>query len=431
MNSATQPLQSTLAALEAGPVRPADEADEVMGVIPRVEIEPETEEHVAAILRFADERGLAVLPRGGGTHLTMGNAPRSGDILLSMARLNQILEHTPHDQTVTVQAGVRLDDLQAALARTSQWLALDPPHALDATIGGLIATNVSGPRRLRYGGVRDQLIGLRVVLPDGTIARGGGKVVKNVAGYDLPKLYCGALGTLGIVVAASFRLYPLAVESRTVVIEEASPAPLCDLILRILASQLVPSALDVLGATESPTHTLAVRFESGVAASVEEQVTAALEMAGGDAAGVRTLADEDEAVFWRDAQTLAVVADPDAIECEVKASLLPAEVAGWLDELVAGATSARANASWAAHAGHGLVMARLAGSLDALAQAIPPLREAAQRRRGTLVVTEALPALAARVDVWGPVSAPDVMRRLKQQFDPHGILNPGRFASGI
>ena len=462
MNTSTESLQSALASLAVGSVRPADETDAVMGVRSRVVVEPETEEEVAALLRCADERRLAVLPRGGGTHLTMGNAPRSGDILLSMARLNQIIEHTPHDQTVTVQAGMRLVDLQAALGRTRQWLALDPPHTPDATIGGLISTNVSGPRRLRYGGVRDQLIGVRVVLPDGTIARGGGKVVKNVAGYDLPKLYCGALGTLGIIVAASFRLYPLAVASRTVVIEARSPAPLCDLVVRILASTLVPSALDVLGATDTEAHTLAVRFESGVAEAVDEQVAAVLAMAGGDASGVRTLADEDESAFWHDSQRLALATDavgasggrpPAPAACTLKASLLPAEVAGCLDDLAAGAVSAGIHASWAAHVGHGLVMVRLAGrpvdaprhsassttgaagsaptTLDALASAILQLREAAKRRRGTLVVTDAPPALASRVDVWGPVSAPGVMRRLKQQFDPHGILNPGRFACDI
>lgn len=433
MNTSTQSLQAALAALGAGQVRAAEETDAVMGVRPQVVVEPETEEEVAAVLRFADERGLAVLPRGGGSHLAMGNAPRSGDILLGMARLNQIAEHTPHDQTVTVQAGLRLADLQAALGKTRQWLALDPPHAPDATIGGLIATNVSGPRRLRYGGVRDQLIGIRVVLPDGTIAKGGGKVVKNVAGYDLAKLYTGALGTLGVVVEASFRLYPLAMASRTVVIEAASPEPLCDLVLRILASTLVPSALDVRGAMDAATHTLAVRFESGVEAAVDEQVVAVLDMVGGSG-GVssgRAISGEDEAVFWHDG-TLTPNSTARSAACTLKASLLPSEIAGWLGELAASAASASIQAAWTAHAGHGLVMVGLAGgSLDALAGVIPQLREVAQRRRGTLVVTEAPPALASRVDVWGPVPALEVMRRLKQQFDPHGILNPGRFVGGI
>ncbi|MGH2514060.1 MAG: FAD-binding oxidoreductase [Ktedonobacterales bacterium] len=474
MNISTQPLHSTLASLAAGQVRAATEADAVMGVRPQVVVEPETEEDVAALLRFADARGLAVLPRGGGTHMATGGIPRAGDIVLSLARLDAIVEHTPADQTITVQAGLRLADLQAALARVGQELALDPPVAPTATAGGLIATNVSGPRRLRFGGVRDQLLGVRVVLPDGTIAKGGGKVVKNVAGYDLAKLYTGALGTLGVIVAASFRLYPLAAASRTVVVEAASPAPLCALVLRILASTLVPSALDVTGTTAATVaHTLAVRFESGVAEAVDEQVAAVLGMASGNEFSGRTglhravLQDDDEARFWHDSQNLALTtaivgasggrppAAPDIVgalpaapaadgansvgasggcppaACTLKASLLPSEITGWLSTLASSATAAQVRADWAAHAGHGLVMVRLAGSLDALADIIPHLREAAQRRRGTLVVTEASPALASRVDVWGPIPALEVMRRLKRQFDPHDTLNPGRFAGGL
>src|SRR5258708_5692323 len=148
--------------------------------------------------------------------------------------------------TVTVQAGLRLVDLQSYLARARQWLALDPVLSPGATIGGIISTNVSGARRLRYGGVRDQIIGIRVVLSDGTIAKGGGKVVKNVAGYDLPMLFTLALGTLGVIVAATFRLYPLRASSRMVVLTASTPAPLCVLAVRVIASTLEPNVLDVM-----------------------------------------------------------------------------------------------------------------------------------------------------------------------------------------
>ena len=430
MNVSTQSLQAALSAVAVGRVRPAEEGNAVLGIQPRMVVEPDNEDEVAALLHLANERELAVLPRGGGTHLTMGCPPRSADIVLSMARLSHIVEHTPHDQTVTVQAGVRLIDLQAALGTTRQWLALDPPHAVNATIGGLIATNVSGPRRLRYGGVRDQIIGVRVALPDGTIAKGGGKVVKNVAGYDLPKLFTGSLGTLGVIVAASFRLYPLAAASRTVVIEAGSPDPLCDLVLRVLASTLVPSALDVMGASDRTTHACAVRFESGVEAAVDEQVTSILSMAKGISEG-HSLSGEDEAAFWRDSQTLATDSDSGEQTCLLKASLLPSEIAGWLGELATLAVSHRARAQWAAHCGHGLITVRLTGPLDGLTRLISPLREAAHARRGTLVITEAPLALASQADLWGPIPALGVMRRIKQRFDPHGILNPGRFVGGI
>jgi len=170
-----QSLQETLGALVGDHVRPATESDLVAGVQPQFVVEPGKEEEIAKVLAFADREGLKVLVRGGGTQLNTGLPPTDGDVLLSMARLNTVVEHAPHDMTVTVEAGLKLIDLQAHLARTRQWLALDPALDPNATIGGIISTNLSGARRLRYGGVRDQIIGIRVVLPDGIIAKGGGR----------------------------------------------------------------------------------------------------------------------------------------------------------------------------------------------------------------------------------------------------------------
>ncbi len=228
MTQTAATLQARLDELAPGQVRPAEAHDAVLGVQPLVVAEPSSAETLAALLAFADGEGLRVLPRGGGTHTGMGFPPTGGEIALSLAALNAIIEHAPHDQTVTVQTGLPLARLQAHLARTGQWLALDPPLRPGATVGGLIATAVAGPRRLRYGGVRDQILGVQVALADGTIARGGGKVVKNVAGYDLPKLFTGALGTLGVVLSASFRLYPLPADSRTLLCAAPQPEPLFD-----------------------------------------------------------------------------------------------------------------------------------------------------------------------------------------------------------
>ena len=226
MSISTQSLQSALEPLVGDWVHAATDADSVAGIQPQVVVEPANETEIAAVLAFANKNGLRVLVRGGGTQLDMGLPPRGGDILLSTARLNRIVEHVPGDLVVIAEAGLPLATLQEALAKTNQWLALDPDLAPEATIGGLVATNATGPRRLRYGGVRDQIIGIHVVLPDGTIAKGGGKVVKNVAGYDLPKLFTGAMGTLGVIVSATFRLYPLPVASRTMHISASSVTPL-------------------------------------------------------------------------------------------------------------------------------------------------------------------------------------------------------------
>src|SRR5947208_8603975 len=274
MKVSTQSLQETLGSLAEGGVQLATESDVVTGVQPYVVAAPGSEQEVASVLAYANREGLKVLVRGGGTQLNSGLPPRDGDILLSTTRLNQVVEYAPHDMTVTVQAGLSLVDLQSYLARARQWLALDPILSPGATIGGIISTNVSGARRMRYGGVRDQIIGIRVVLSDGTIAKGGGKVIKNVAGYDLPKLFVGALGTLGVIVAATFRLYPLRAASRTVLLTAPTAAPLCDLAVRVLASTLEPTTLDVISApAASPDCMMAARFETEPESANEQAST--------------------------------------------------------------------------------------------------------------------------------------------------------------
>ncbi len=329
---------------------------------------------MASVLAYANREGLKAIVRGGGTQLNTGLPPRDGDILLSTTRLNQVVEYAPHDMTVTVQAGLSLVDLQSYLARARQWLALDPILSPGATIGGIISTNVSGARRLRYGGVRDQIIGIRVVLSDGTIAKGGGKVVKNVAGYDLPKLFTGALGTLGVIVAATFRLYPLRAASRTVVLTASTPAPLCDLAVRVIASTLEPTVLDVMS-------------------------------------------------LWATTRPLG---QPDLTPQSTRASTGGLYVMAVRFELEPESADEQA-------AGHGLIFARLAGDEAALVTAVDQLRSAASVGQGSLVVVDAPPALASKVDVWGtlPGQTFEVMRRLKVRFDPNYTLNPGRFVGGI
>lgn len=432
MSTSTQSLRAALAERAPGAVAEATEGDAVAGVRPRMVVTPGSEEEVAAVLAFADREGLKVLPRGGGTQLGLGFPPSGGDILLSTARMRAIVEHAPHDQTVSVLPGLPLADLQASLARTRQWLALDPPVGPAATLGGLIAANPSGPRRLRYGGVRDQIIGVRVALADGTIAKGGGKVVKNVAGYDLPKLFTGSLGTLGVIVGATFRLYPLAAAARTLTLRSPDLAALGDLALRVTASQLVPAAIDIAGASDDDPATFAVSFETGGDAAAEEQASEALALAGSLGATARTLSGAAEDAFWEQLDAgLAPSPSTAGISLLLKASVVPTGVARWLARLGTAMREGDVRARWRAHAGHGLIFARLEGTAEALIALVEPLRAAARAERGSLVVADAPPAIASRVDVWGPSAALDVMRGLKARFDPHGTLNPGRFVGGI
>ena len=217
-----------------GRVLDATEADAVDGVQPRFLAEPGSVEEVAEVLRAADAAGLRTVARGGGTKLGWGNPPDGVELVLSTARLGRVLEHAAGDLVTRVQAGVRLADLQAELAPAGQLLGLDPPEA-EATVGGIVAANASGPRRLRYGTVRDLLIGVTVVLADGTVAHAGGKVVKNVAGYDLGKLYTGSLGTLGVVVEAIFRLHPVPAAAAVVAAEVEGPEQVGSAVRALLA----------------------------------------------------------------------------------------------------------------------------------------------------------------------------------------------------
>ncbi|GAC1584816.1 MAG: FAD-binding oxidoreductase [Ktedonobacteraceae bacterium] len=433
MSLSIQSLQSALEPFVGRWVRPAVDEDSIAGVHPQVIVEPGNEEEVAAVLAFANKEGLRVLVRGGGTQLGLGAPPTGGEIVLSTIRLNTIVEHVPHDLVVTAQAGLPLATLQAALKQTNQWLALDPDLAPEATIGGVVATNATGPRRLRYGGVRDQIIGIRVVLADGTIAKGGGKVVKNVAGYDLPKLFTGALGTLGVIVSATFRLYPLPIASCTVHITASSIASLCDLAIRILSSTLVPTIIDVQGDTANTNmYTMAVRFEMGQEA-VEAQTATLLAMAAEakkDTIQTAQLLEGDaETQFWSQTALSKNGIDATKTSLTLKTSLLPTEVTHWLAHVEQVCQEQQIYATWRAHAGHGLVFVHLTG--DDLISAVDELRQEALKRRGSLVVTDAPATVAQQVDIWGPVPALDVMRNLKARFDPHNTLNPGRFVGGL
>ena len=169
------------------------------------------------MMKLAAREGLAVAPRGGGTKIHIGDPPRRLDLILSTARMNEVLEHTPGDQIIRLEAGVKLEDLQQHISDSDQMLAIDPPES-GATIGGIVAANASGPKRYRYGTIRDLIIGITVVLHDGTVAKAGGKVVKNVAGYDLSKLFTGSLGTLGVIANTNFRLNPRPGVARTLAV---------------------------------------------------------------------------------------------------------------------------------------------------------------------------------------------------------------------
>src|SRR6266446_5261552 len=238
------PFCSSIIAL-LGPehVRPAGQADAVSGVRPKLVIDPGTEKELAEVLRLSNEAGLAVIPRGGGTKLGWGNPPSRADLILSTARLGEIIEHAWADLTVTVQASCTIQRLQETLAQHGQRLALDPLWPEKTTIGGVLSTNDSGGLRLRFGALRDLVIGVTIALPDGTLASSGGKAVTNVAGYALPKLVTGALGTLGVIVRAVFRLHPLPRNTRSFSISAADAEVTQRFVLAVQDSKLAHTFL--------------------------------------------------------------------------------------------------------------------------------------------------------------------------------------------
>jgi glycolate oxidase FAD binding subunit len=406
------------------------EHDVVAGVLPHVVVEPVHEEQLAAVLSFANSEGLKVLVCGGGTQLGTGAPPTGGDMLLSTARMTGVVEHAPGDLTATARAGTTLTDLQRHLSGAQQWLALDPVLPPNATIGGIVATNASGPRRLRYGGVRDQIIGIRMVRSDGVIAKGGGKVVKNVAGYDLPKLLTGSYGTLGVIVAATFRLYPLPPGSATVVLHSSDLASVCAVALEAQNATLTPSSVDIVTPIAGASlFILGVRYES-LQEAADDQARSFVELTGSLGATARTLRGAEEANWWRQ-QDENQLSPGAATSIALKASVLPGDVTFWLDALHKVCNDHSVSARLRAHVAHGLIFTRLTGRDTALGACVEPLRTAASSRRGSLVVVEAPLGPTRQLDVWGAIPSLEVMRRVKAQFDPQQTLNPGRFVGGI
>jgi glycolate dehydrogenase FAD-binding subunit len=416
-----------------GLVETADGSYEVDGVAARFLARPRSVSEASQVLRAAAADGLTVTFAGGGSKLGLGNPPERADLVVLTGGLDQVLEHAAGDLVVRAQAGVRLADLQATLAPAGQWLALDPPEPR-ATVGGVVAANASGPRRLRYGTVRDLIIGITVVLADGTVAHAGGKVVKNVAGYDLAKLFCGSLGTLGMIAEVIFRLHPLPAAAAVVTVQVETPEQAGRAVQRLLRSTLEPSAVELVVDDWGWPGRLTVVFE-GIPPGVEAQAATAAEL----------LAQVGEAAVAGPGATDAALSQLGARPFEkaafaLKAAFPPAELPGVLGDLLGGRRGWGGPVS--AHAATGvawLASGHRDGDLPAdspeLPWAVREITEARKRlaaRGGSLVVVKAPPHLKREVDVWGPPGdAIGLMRRVKERFDPDRRLSPGRFVGGI
>jgi glycolate oxidase FAD binding subunit len=369
---------------------------------------------ISTILAEANQTGTPLCPRGGGTKSGWWSAAE-GTSILSTVSLAPLVDHSAGDLTATVGAGTPLAAVNAVLARSGQWLPLDPPAADRATIGGIIAANQSGPRRHKHGAPRDLIIGVEMVRADGTVARAGGRVVKNVAGYDLARMLCGSRGSLAVVTSATFKLAPLAPVSRTVVASARTARACADLALAVAASPTAPSAVEI----ESPPHRVLMRFES-TARSADMQADAAAALCLAHGADTALVEDGEERSLWTGNER-AVWGDN--VGMIVKASVLPTEVADLLEQ--GGASLA------AGRAALGIVYLRVDSPVGAKAW-LDDLRTRVRRRGGSAVVVKASPALKGVVDVWGELSGSlPLMQAVKSRFDPNHILNPGCGPGGL
>jgi len=413
----------------------------VDGILPRLIVTPTTVTEAAQVIEFTQQHHLTLFPRGGGSRTNLGGLAEQIDVMLITTRLARLLEHEAPDLTCHVEAGVTLAQLQQQLATKGQRLSLDAPNADQATIGGLLATNSSGPKRLRYGTARDLLIGLKVIQASGEVARSGGRVVKNVAGYDLNKLYIGSLGTLGVIVEANFKLHPLPAAEYTLLLTYTSANNAMQTVMAITRSPLTPSALELIDARAAndmsdffgfrlPTdgYTLAVNFE-GSPVTIKRQINETHLLArkyhvllGDDLEG------EEQERFWE------VVREHIQGSLTCKVSIPVSQITPYLQTIDDVCHRHDLEAATIAHAGNGILYVELRPSdaLQRLVPAIYELRIKAREERGSLVIERCPVDLKRRISIWEePGRDFPMMQRLKQQFDPEGTFVRGRFLGGL
>ena len=414
-------------------------------VQPGLVVFPEDEAQLAGVLRLADEHDANVFPRGGGSHLPLGATPEHVDVVLSLERMRRQLAYEPGDMTTTVQAGMPLADLQEVLKGEGQFVALDPPATAATTLGGTIAANASGPRRLLYGTARDVVLGLGVVGADGTRSKAGGRVVKNVTGYDLTKLYIGSLGTLAVVHELTFKVHPLPPGESTLGIACAGQDDILPILNALLRLPLRLSSLDLLNraalaalhassGVELPdaAYLFLARLEGdpAVTASQTQRIRDALrDLVFSATAATHDLQSEDQKRIWTTLSGQAL--QPGFVTFKV--GLRIADLAAFCASMEAFA----AEPAWLlhAHAGNGIVSVQIPvgdGDEEAILAQVQALDDCVARCRGHRVIERAPVGLKRRCDVWGPVGDNfAVMQALKTTYDPRRRLNPGRFIGGL
>ncbi len=413
------------------------EAHAIGGRTPHVVAVPGTAEEIAALLRVADEAGAAVVPWGGGTQQTLGYPPRRYDVAISLRRLKSVIEYHPEDMTIAVEAGITLGDLDGVLAARGQMLPLDPPLRDRITVGGMFATNASGPRRHGYGTLRDFCIGLHAAYVDGTLAKAGGMVVKNVTGFDLMKMHLGALGTLGVVPRINLKVLPKPAAERSLVLQFDGPGAAFAAAAALAASQLRPMAIEFSSPTTTASllspldgYLICVRCEGGEATVVRQEKEIRDLGATMGATDIATIIGDAHDRLWMSLADWNATATLTAHTAVLKVTTLPTDLLAALTETVEEGRKYGLTIAVRASAGIGVAYMRVTG--DASGEGVRRTLDAVQPRWPTLTIYGYDPAHAETLSIWG-VEPPTiaVMRDLKTAYDPRGTLNPGRFIGGI
>jgi glycolate oxidase FAD binding subunit len=427
----------------------------VDGMAPSRVMSPSSIDELSSALQQSHQAGEAVIPWGGGTRMHVGGLPRRYDVAVDLTRLDRIVEYEPADLTVIVEAGIRMATLEQELASRGQRLPFDPPFPDEATIGGSLASNAVGPLRSGFGGIRDLVIGMKVVHADGVVTKSGGKVVKNVSGYDLMRPHIGAFGTLGVIAEAAFKLVPLPAATRTFAaafdsFEDAGGA--CKSMLRV---PFQPERFTLW--TGRRAGDAAASLAGGPVSASHDVSLLILTVSAGHAAVERMLAETRKAVVQSGATWHGTVAEreaeglwsalepapPDTPILTARATLKPYAGFDYLGRITNAPARGLLNRDTVFHVGFGTILAHWSSAdaplssasgddLEAVSLVIEGCRSAAAVH-GVVPVLERCPTeLKRRIDVWGePGPAIEIMRNMKHEFDPAGTLNPGRFMAGI
>ena len=404
----------------------------VDGVVPKAAVFPKNEEQLVAVLSVATKEGWAVVPRGSGRLMGLGNAPERVDIVVGLERLEHSIEHAPEDLTVTVGAGTTLGVLQEALAREGQWLPLDPPLASGRTVGGVLATDLNGPLSFGYGTARDMVLGMRVVGADGVVTKSGGRVVKNVTGFDVAKVHIGGLGTLGIIVETSFRLQPLPRKDATLTARFDSLDRAMEAAREMAGTPYAPQALEVVA---DDGVRLCARF-LGSASGVErrlKEIRSLLEKAGSD--GVEMLEGDEAGELWQRVSDFGWKGKRES-SLVLRLGCLPSRVGEVAMEVCTLAQRQSYGMGMVIGPGRGVLRCVFPGldrGDDMVVNGVVDGSRGVVESVGGYAVVERCPTQAKKgLDVWGDAGQGlGVMRRLKEQMDPDRLFNPGRFVGGI